>query len=395
MKRIIYYLVVFSCVVGWYSCKEGNVIYYLDSSAPAPEQVSNLKVVSTPGGAVITYDIPKDKNLAYVKAVYEIQTGVFREAKSSYYRDTLDLIGFGDTLIHKVEIYSIGRNEKASEPVSVDVKPLTPPVESVFETVTFDATFGGVIVTFNNNFQADLAIVVMADTTEQHSWVPVKTYYTAAADGYFTVRGFEPEEYKFAIYIRDRWNNKSDTLIKMLTPLYEELIPKSPFKALHLPGDFWAPTKSSLPLENLWDDIINVSGNVFASKDYLTLPQWFTVDLGQTIIFSRVKFFQRTPLPYNSIWVKSFEVWGTNSYDPGGSWDNWERLGKFDSRIPSCSVWPDYTSDDMVYQKAGEDFTFTQPLTAVRYIRFKILDTYGGQAQYQFSEFTFWGQIIK
>lgn len=395
MKTFVYYLIVCVYASCWYSCTEEENIYYLDSNAPAPEQISNLKVVNTPGGAIITYQIPKDKNLSYIKAIYEIQPGVFREAKSSYYKDTLALVGFGDTLTHQVEIYSVGRNEKTSTPLSVEVKPLVPPVKSVFETLNFDATFGGINVTFSNSSQADLAIFVMMDTTEQHSWVPLTTYYTAALEGGFSARGLEPEERRFAVYIRDRWNNKSDTLIKTLTPLYEEMIPKSPWKALHLTGDFGVSINTKYVLENVWDDIVNSSENIFATKDYATLPQWFTVDLNQTVILSRMKIFQRTNYPYNGVWIKSFEIWGTNNYNLDGSWDNWELLGKFDSRIPSGSVWPSYTADDMVYQKAGEDFTFIQPVPSVRYIRFKVLDTYGGTGQYQFGEFTFWGQIVQ
>jgi hypothetical protein len=394
MKKLLYYILVLASAASWHSCKEKEGSNYLDDNAPAPQQVSEIQVSSTPGGAMITYKLPKDKNLSYVKAVYEIQPGVFREAKASFYSDTLGLVGFGDTLRHKVAIYSVGRNEKASAPLSVEVSPLTPPVKSVFETLTLESTFGGVNVTFKNTFQADLAIVVMVDTTGQGIWSPVTTHYTSALNGDFSARGMPSKERRFAVYLRDRWNNKSDTLLKSLTPLYEELIPKSAWKALILPGDFTTGVNNNYVLERTWDDIANVSENIFATKDYATLPQWFTVDMNQSVILSRMKLFQRTSYPYNAVWIKSLEIWGSNNYDAGGGWDNWQLLGRFDSHIPSGSVWPKYTADDMVYQRAGEDFTFNQPVPKVRYIRFKVLKTYGGSGQYQLGEFTFWGQII-
>lgn len=395
MKKFFYYIMAVVFATCWYSCKEEGRIYYFDSNAPAPEQVSDLEVVNIPGGAIITYKIPKDNNFSYVKAIYEIQPGVFREAKSSFYKDTLDLVGFGDTLIHKVDIYSVGRNEKVSEPLSVEVKPLIPPVKSVFETLTFEATFGGVNVTFTNSDLANLVIVVlMDDITEQGAWIPIMTYYTAAMDGDFSVRGLEPEERKFAVYIRDRWDNKSDTLVRTLTPLYESLIPKSTWKALHLPGDFWQPLEPRFKLENVWDGITTETNNIFATVDYITLPQWFTIDLNQTVIFSRMMLHQRLSHPYHAVWVKTFEVWGTNDYDPDGGWNNWVFLDRFNSRTPSGSVWPNYTADDMAYQRVGEDFMFTQPVPAIRYIRIKVLDSYGGVGKYQFCELTFWGQIV-
>jgi hypothetical protein len=391
MKKFLYYLIVLVCTASWYSCNEEGNIYYLDSYTPAPEQVSDLQVVNTPGGAIITYKIPKDNKLSYVKAVYEIQPGVFREAKSSFYKDTLALVGFGDTLSHQVEIYSVGRNEKASTPLSVKVKPLIPPVESVFETLTLEATFGGINIKFNNESRADLAIfVMMMDTIGQHSWIPLTTYYNAVQNGDFSFRGLKPEERDFAVCIRDRWNNRSDTLIKTLIPLYEELVPKNKWKALHLTGDFWKSPSTSTSLEKAWNDDLT---DVFETIDQVTLPQWFTIDLNQTVIFNRMKLFQRVSYPYSSVWVKAFEIWGTNNYDSDGGWNNWELLGKFDSRTPSGSVWPNYTADDMEYQKAGEDFTFPQPIPAVRYIRVKVLDTYGGTGQIKIGELTFWGQI--
>lgn len=388
MKNKIFYIsIVLLAII---SCKEEGHIYYLDEGLPAPKQISNVVINNTPGGAIITYEIPKDPNLSYIKAIYEIQPDVFREAKSSYYRDTLELVGFGDTLSHIVKIYSVGRNEKMSDPLSINVKPLTPPVQSVFESIDVESTFGGVSVSFINTNQADLAMYVMIDTIGNGIWTPVSAHYTSAVGGVFHARGLDPVESKFAVFIRDRWNNKSDTLFKVLTPLEETLILKSPWNALHLEGDSWVPEAAKYNLEKVWDNVVNNSENLFAPKFFGVYPQWFTVDLYQTVIFSRMKLFQRTSHPYNGVWIKSFEIWGTNDY----SSDNWILLGQFESRIPSGSIWPSYKPEDMDYQRAGEDFSFNQPLPPIRYFRFKVTDTYGG-GKYQLSELTFWGQLVQ
>src|SRR3546814_17589064 len=106
-----------------------------------------------------------DANLSHVKATYEIRPGVFREAKASSYLDTLHLVGFADTLTHKVNISSVGRNENESDPITLTVSPLTPPVKSVFETLYTDATFGGVFVKFKNDTKADMGIPLLIATT--------------------------------------------------------------------------------------------------------------------------------------------------------------------------------------------------------------------------------------
>jgi hypothetical protein len=393
MKRLISYLIVFVFAASWYSCTEKDNPYYLDDNAPAPEQVSEIQVSSTPGGGIISYKLPKDKNLSYVKAVYEIQPGVFREAKASFYSDTLGLVGFGDTLRHKVAIYSVGRNEKASAPLSVEVSPLTPPVKSVFETLTLASTFGGVNVTFKNTFQADLAIVVMMDTTGQGIWTPVTTHYTSAREGKFSARGFKPKERKFGVYVRDRWNNKSDTLVKPLTPLYEELIPYTKLKILHLPGDSWQGLGKYV-VDNLFNESVNVREDWF--KSYNTeYPQWFTVDLGLNVVFSRMKLFQNIYYPYVGDWIKEFEIWGSNNPDADGSWDNWQLLGKFESMKPSGLPGSQYTAEDLAYEKAGEDYNYPTGIPPVRYIRVKVLSNWaGGGKFYAANEFVFWGQIM-
>lgn len=395
MKKIISYFIVFAHAFYWYGCKEEGNIYYMDSSAPAPEQVSDLNVTSTPGGAFITYKIPNDKNLSYVKAVYEIQPGVFREAKSSYYKDTLTLVGFGDTLDHEVSIYSVGRNEKVSEPLSVVVKPLTPPVKSIFETLVVKATFGGVNVAFMNESQADVAISVIVDTTTNNSlWIPVTTFYTNSLDGQFSARGFDPVQRMFGVFLKDRWNNKSDTLIMPLTPLYEELIDKNNMKGLTLPND--APILSAgNGLDKLIDGITGTS-NLYATPHNIPFPEWFTLDMGSEVILSRFKMFHRSGYAYNGAVPLNFEIWGTNNPDPQGEWEGWERLGVFKSYKPSGLPFGQTNAEDLAYAvTSGEDFEFEITPPAFRYIRWKTLDAWGGgDGQVVISELTFWGQVV-
>ncbi|GAA4311137.1 DUF5000 domain-containing lipoprotein [Compostibacter hankyongensis] len=375
----------------WQGCKR-ETDAYIDPKAPAPAQVSGLKITSTPGGAFITYKIPEDPNLFYVKAEYEIQPGVFREAKSSYYTDTLALVGFGDTLSHEVKIYSVGRNNKESEPISLNVKPLTPPVRSIFETLALGSTFGGVFVSFKDSTQANIGITLMVeDSLGMGTWEPLGTYYTAELEGVFAARGLDTVERKFGAYIQDHWLNRSDTLIARLTPRFEELIPKDKFKALKLESDNWQPVAAKYNMENLWDGIELESENQFAPPTK-PLPEWFSIDLGHEVIFSRMKLFQRIQYPYNGAWVKKFAIYGSNTLSD--DWADWELLATFDYKTPSGLPWPQYTADDLAYARTGQDFAFPDGLPAVRYMRFKVLETYNMTGQFYFGEFTFWGKMV-
>jgi hypothetical protein len=385
MKKQLYFLVLCLITIMIYGCKREDRKDYVDSAAPAPSQVSNIKVEPNAGGAILTYSIPKDPNLSYV----------FREAKSSYYKDTLALVGYGDTLRHEVKIYSVGKNEKHSEPVIINVSPLTPPIKTIFKDLELTASFGGVKVSFINELDANMAIVLMVDSTGLGTWAPVNTFYTKAPFGAFSARGFESEPKKFAVFLRDRWNNKTDTIIKELTPLYEELLPKSLFKVLRLPTDTYTPAESYV-LENVFDGRIYWDG-LFASSNASTLPQWFTLDLGQQVILSRFKAHQlNSDHFYRGSALKSFELYGSNDPDPDGGWNNWTLLGKFHSFKPSGLPLGQTNQDDYNYAAFnGEDFDFENVVPPVRYIRLKSLESYSSAGQITIAELTFWGQVVK
>lgn len=376
----------------WSGCSKEGRLDFVDANAPAPAQITDLKAAPTAGGAVLTYKLPSDPNLGYVKAVYEIQPGVFREAKSSRYTDTLKLVGFGDTLSHEVKVYSVGTNEKASASVSISINPKTPAVKTVFTTIVFSATFGGVNVAFQNPTNSDLAIVVMRDSTGNNTWAPVTTFYTAAIASNFSARGFDSIPQKFAVYIRDRWNNKSDTLIKMLTPKFEASITKDTWSALVLPTDQTAIAEPQYNIEQMWNGSTN---GIYASSNVSSLPQWFTIDLGKKVLMSRFKMFMEG---YNHCYtgsgVKKFELWGSNSPDTDGGWTQWQLLGTFNTLKPSGLPLGQRTAEDINYANfLGCDYNFDNQPPAVRYIRWKTLETYSSPGQVVIAEISLWGQV--
>jgi len=394
--KSLYFIAALLITFFWYGCAKEDRLDHIDADAPAPAQISNVKVEATPGGARLTYKLPTDPNLAYVKAVYEIQPGIFREAKSSIYVDTLNLVGFGDTQDHEVALYSVGKNEKASEALTVTVKPNTPPVREVFETIDLKATFGGVNISFKNDYKADLSLVVMVDTTGKNTWAPATTYYTAALEGNFSARGYASVEKRFGVFVKDRWNNKSDTLIRLLTPIFETVIAKNSWKALVLPTDQTETASANFKLEYLWDNKWSVlSQQSYASANNSTLPQWFTIDLGEKVLMSR---FQEHQAPTSHLYVgsavKTFELWGSNNPDAGGGWEGWQLLGTFSSFKPSGLPLGQTNSEDANYGNVlGEDFEFEVPPPAVRYLRWKTLETYSSTGQVVIGEITLYGQV--
>lgn len=379
-------------------CKKEDRLDHFDSNLNAPAQVTDVKINPIAGGAIITYTLPKDPALAYVKAIYEIRDGVVREAKSSIYTDTLRLVGYGDTSSHEVKIVSVGKNEKESEPVVLRVSPKAPPVLEIFKSLIVEPTFGGVRVNFENEFKADVAIMVMVDTTGHNTWSSATTYYTSALKGGFSARGFDTLEKKFAVIIRDRWNNKSDTLLKNIKPIFETRIPTNTWSVLILPTD-QTEIAENYVLTNLWDGDGTTAnlGGIYASSNASKLPQWFTIDFGKKVLMSRFNEHQEG---YNHLYtasaVKKFELWGSNDPDKDGGWVNWQLLGTFESFKPSGLPLGQRTDEDANYGHTnGEEFEFVDPPPAVRYIRFKTLETYASSGQVVINELRVFGQFAE
>lgn len=413
MKKILYIALasVFCMLQG---CKEEGRLDHIDMGAPAPVQVYDVTVRSTPGGAVLKYKLPKDENLLYVKAEYEIAPGVTNMTKASCYEDSLIIEGFGDTKTYGVNIYSVGRNEKQSTPLVQQVTPLTPSYLTAFPFLDLTAGFGGVSISFRNPDEANLAIVLLGDTANIGKFIELETFYTKASIGGFAYRGLPEKEGTFAVYLRDRWGHCSDMIIKTLTPLFEEEISKDKFRNAALPTDTYEPVEgnyTAYSIDRLWDGKFDNRNEMFATTKSAPIPQWFTVDLGRTITVSRVKMHQRAKgsrgeiQVYDGANVKRFELYGSMSPNPDGSWDDsWIPLGSFTSFKPSGES-STVTEEDHQYANVeGVNYDVVvsefapEPYVPVRYLRFKVLETYMGQTtsgSIWIAELDVFGQEIK
>lgn len=86
-----------------------------------PQNVTGVQVQNTPGGALLTYTLPDDEDLLYVKATFILNNGQRSEVKSSVYTNILELQGFGDTNERLVTLVSVDRSQNESEPLEVKV----------------------------------------------------------------------------------------------------------------------------------------------------------------------------------------------------------------------------------------------------------------------------------
>ena len=385
MKRLIYILCIAVLTVAQ-ACKQSEVVSLVnDGGAPGP--VSNATVENLAGAAKITYTLPADKDVLYVKAIYTSKQGDVRETKVSYYNNNLTVLGFGDTREYEVKLYAVDRGGNESVPLSVIVHPLKAPFLLVREGISVIPDFGGINVTFENSTEDNIAIVILADDS-LGNFVPINTNYTNLKAGNFSTRDLPSVDTKFGIYIRDRWGNLSDTLLTTLKPLFEVKLDRTKMAGLVLPTD--APLGYSGAISHLFNGDVGNNG-YYHTGDAAKMPQWFTYDMGLSVKLSRMTWYMRQGYYFNLHNPRKVEIWGTNSPDPDGSFTSWTLLATHEQIKPSGLPAGQLSNADNDAAVAGETITFPLDVPKVRYIRFKTVRNWSDGTYVNFNEIMMWG----
>ena len=413
MKRIYKSVVLaFAIGLGVQSCSE-KVFGPIEGDGRAPGPVSSVQVENLSGGAKISYALPDDGNLLYVKAVYLLK-GEEVESKASYLTNHIILEGFGDEQEREVALYAVSRSEAESAPVTTTIKPLPAPVFSVRQSLAVQETFGGIVVDFENpsaasgSVNSNIVVGTLRWDDELGEWVQIDAYYSGLTKDQFAVRGLDSTPIKFGIFVKDRWDNHTDTLETELTPIYEEEIAKDRWRdvrglypvpqvgVLPVSGNPMVEAvdySGSYPIRNMWDGDV---GNFFHTKGGFQLPIWVPFDLGESIKLSRYKIWQRN---LNGFFFShgnphEWEIWGTNTpEDP----DSWVMIAHEVMVKPSGLPVSQNSADDRAIAAAGQEYDFVLDAPPVRYLAWKQVDNWASiQGEVGFlhiNELSLWGQL--
>jgi hypothetical protein len=375
------------------SCKVEPLKQPLDTGGGPPEIISNVKVENLAGAAKLTYKLPDDSKLLYVKAECVIN-GKITEVKASSYVNELVMEGFGEAREYEVKLFSVSKSEKTSEPIIVKVNPTTPAYKLVYESLSINETFGGASVTFKNPTEANIVIEILA-ADEAGDWKVAETFYTKRSAGTITARGYASKSTKFGVHVKDRWDNRTDTLKKQLVPVFEKQIDRTKFQQVILPTDQLAAWGWTMP--HLWDGIIVNNTDVDKPGFHTNpapgqWPQWFTFSLGTKSKLSRFKFWQRGSFTaFTDRNIKKFEIWGSNDPATDGSWESWTKLMDCESIKPSGLPPGKTSAEDLALVGAGEEFVFPENTPSTKFIRIKVLQTWGGAESFYVMQVAFWG----
>lgn len=396
MKKIIKYCLMALIPAFVPGCAEDQV-GPIEKNMTPPGVVTDVIVENMAGKAVVSYTLPDDKDLLYVKAIYTLHSGATREVKASYYTDEMVLDGFRDAKEYEVKLYCVNRSNVESDPVTVKVYPLENPIWQVRRSMQISGAFSGVNIMADNPDNYDVSIELIVQDTSG-TWRQLESIHSSATKINRTQRGLDTLKYRVGAAVRDRFLNYTDTLYADIIPLYEQMIDKSKFAERTLPGDAKIQEPQDLlGISKIWDG----DANYTAPWRLVTVadrnePTWITFDMGQEVRLSRMKLYNYGADPTPVRWffyqghMRFFQVWGTLEPDPDGSWDNWTLLGDFEVVKPSGLPAGEETNEDFEAGVAGFDFDFEFG-PKVRYIRIKNMENWEGSYWFEIKEITLYG----
>jgi hypothetical protein len=397
MKLILKYSALMLLVAGLgTACNKELESHGPISNNPAvPLKVSNVRVENGNGVATISYALPKDTNLLYVKAVYTITSGQECESRSSYYNNSIQVEGFADTLEHEVKLYSVSRSEVVSEPVVAKIKPLVSPLWQVYRSLQVINAFGGYNLMALNPSRSNISILVTSPNVfKEYETDRDKSIYTKTDSILSKVRGLDTISYRYGFVVKDRWGNKTDTLYKTFKPIYEAQLDPAKFSTFVLPGDAKQVTNGAA-LQYAWDGRLGWPGTSFTdAATNGTGPQTITFNLGALAKLSRIwirPFPEGTRYYYLST-MKRFEIWGSANPNLNGAYDqSWILLGSYTLTKPSGLPYGTDSAEDQATAAAGFNWEIDLTAPKVQYIRIRCLENFAGGTNQSINELKVYG----
>lgn len=399
MKNIKNHLLLFlfGTVICTMSCKKNDGYNSpISTDKTKPGVVTNIKVTDYNGGSYITYDLPNSQNILYILAKYQIRNGVSRETKASYYSDTVNVEGFAKAQAYDVTLYTVSRANVMSDPLTVTVHPKTPVYTLVKATSAMQADFGGVHITAVNKLKKSVGVILTKYDSTTHTMQIFDQHYTQDSIISYSIRGLNTNPRDFGVYVTDRFQNISDTLKAVISPLYEELLDKSLFSPYVLPSDTklgyedygWTLTK-------LWDGSTDGSQQGWHTEPGNTPPFVCTFNIGATYKLSRFVLWERPDDPgggdtyaFGHGNPRLFSLWGSNAAIPkdvklpltapeGAVLGDWVNLGNFTYPNPPSGLPPlEHNAADNDFVLAGVNFDVSLKAPVVHFIRLSVTETW-------------------
>jgi len=390
IKKIIFSIFLITLT---FSCSKNE-----DVDSTPPGILSNISVVPTNGGGIISYSLPSDNDISYVRAEYTNSQGeeVFRV--SSRYNTSLEINGLNQTTSIKVRLYVVDENENISDEVEIEFTPLESFIYLVQQSIEISPDLGGVKITWENIATKTVFVYVhILNGTDE----TIRILSSDNAEESLFIRGLVAVEMTFSTKVEDFDGNITDLqVVGNYTPLFEEKIEKNTWTLIasqSINGNAYEGRTV-----NFWDDIVDTvetdSDNSYfiATRENnggsLNFPLDIVIDLNKNVKIKRFKLWQRAywyqgggvTYHYQEENLKSFNLYASNDAQ------SWELLGEFDIGDPRDSAGNIPAS---AFQEAidGHDFSLDNTSEQFRYLKISITSNYGSTIITVGSEITLYG----
>ena len=389
-KAVLFLLFIFAAII---SCSENENI---DTTPPGI--LSNISVMPTNGGGIISYTLPSDDDILYVKAVYTNSQGeeVFRV--SSKHNSSVEVNGLSQSTPVNVKLLVVDLNENISEIVAIEFTPLESFIFFVQESIQISPDLGGVKITWENI--ASKTVFVYVHILEGADEV-IRILSSNNAQESIFIRGLAPSEISISTKVEDFDGNITELEEKgRYTPLFEEKIDKSTWTLVS--GQSINGNAYEGKTVNFWDDVVDTvetdadNSYFIATRDNnggsLNFPLDIVIDFNKNVKIQRFIVWQRAywyqgggiTYHYQEENIKSFNLYASSDAQ------TWNLLGEFDIGDPRNAAGEIPAT---AFQEAidGHEFSLENTSEAFRYLKFQITSNYGSTQITVGSEITLFG----
>lgn len=392
LKKIIS---VFTILLIAFSCQDTE-----SGDVTAPGKLIVETITPTNGGGIISYTLPDDSDILFVRAEYTNTLGedVFRV--SSVHNNEVEISGLNQTTPIEVNLFVVDNNDNKSEPTTAEFVPLESFIYLVQESIEFSADLGGVRVSWENIESKTVYVYVHIQNGEDEE-IRILSSNSPLENRF--IRGLEATELTFLTKVADFDGNVTDLEEKgVYSPLFEEVIDKSTWSLVSnqsINGNAWEGSTV-----NFWDDIVDTtqtdSDNSYfiiwrdQNGGTLNWPLDIVVNLNKNVKINRLKVWQRAfwyngPSPTTAYYyqeenMKSFDLFASNNGQ------EWTLLGQYDIGNPMDAD-GNIPSDAMESAANGHDFELDGVSESFNYLKISITSNYGSDTYCHGSEITLYG----
>lgn len=400
------------------SCKEDTRFAILsnDKTPPSPPKYLGHKPIV--GGATIFYKIPNDEDILSINAEYTNIDGKKYTFSSSFFVDSLNVLGFADTEEHTVELYALDRAGNRSTLVPIKINALESALQNVVQSIKVTPAFNSILVSWQNFLQQ--AVNIYIDMTfekegkqREVSWV----LSSKEADVQQTVKDIlllENESLNVNIRVSDTYGNVTEKIqigqveVKSDVVLSKEnwKLPNSNDSIAGIPmcfGDAYE-ARSSNVINGIISrgaimDIMHTGGRGRTGKTIDGNAPWnFIIDLGGYYELSRIVTNQRHDISAvagdpntRGFYYQGGNVNKYNMYFLDEETGEWEFISQHEIEVPTG-----ISNIEFAKKGAAGDMALMYPNTPAftkptRWFRYEALSGFSGTPNV-LSEITLYGK---